>query len=285
MRNKPVKYIDQVTRPVVRSCPCAVDHISCGYVVISHIIGCPYDCSYCFLHTFYGKDEIVVYNNESDILAQVSNYLSKADRPLRLGTGQYSDSLALPEAISLAKKLVGFFAGQSEHLFEIKTKSDAVDELLDLDHKGRTVVAWSLNPEKIVRSEECGAGSLMERIQAAKKCVAAGYPVGFHFDPIIHYSDWEEDYQKVVDLIFSEIDQKNIAWISLGALRYKKERYSEQVRVEIFKKMNEFIRSHSKEVFIYLCMESEDVWEASGINNSGSKYEKYFKFFRTAANQ
>lgn len=278
---KKVKYIDQVKRPVVRPCPCAVDHISCGYVVISHIIGCPYNCSYCFLHTFYGKDEIVVYNNEADIVAQVSDYLSKADRPLRLGTGQYSDSLALPEAVSLAKKLVGCFAGQNDHLFEIKTKSNAVDELLDLDHKGRTVVAWSVNPEGIVRSEEFGAVSLKERIQAAKKCVQAGYPVGFHFDPIISYPGWEKDYQEVVNLIFSAIEAKDIAWISLGALRYKKERYPEQLRVEIFKKMHEYIRAHSPGVFVYLCMEGEDVWQASGINNSGSKYEKYFKFFRT----
>ena len=278
---KVVKHIDQVKRPVVRPCPCAVDHISCGYVVISHIIGCPYDCSYCFLHAFYGKDEIVVYNNEADILAQVSDYLARADRPLRLGTGQYSDSLALPEAISLAKRLVVYFAGQSEHLFEIKTKSAAVDELLTLDHKGKTVVAWSVNPEGVVRSEEFGAVSLRERIQAAKKCAQAGYPVGFHFDPIIHYSGWEEDYTNVIDLIFSEIDPKNIAWISLGALRYKKERYPEQVRVEIFKKMHQYIRAHSRDVFIYLCMESEDVWQESMIKNqSENSCQRYFQFYK-----
>ena len=279
---KKIKYIDSVKRPVVRPCPCCVDHLSCGYVVISHIIGCPYNCSYCFLHTFYGKDEIVVYNHETDIVAQVADYLSKADRPLRLGTGQYSDSLAMPEAVSLAKKLVQFFAGQTEHLFELKTKSAAVEELLDLDHQEKTVVAWSVNPEQIAKREELEAEDLGTRLAAARKCAAAGYPVGFHFDPIYHYPGWEKDYQGVVDLIFSEIDPARIAWISLGALRYKKDRYPEQVRVEIFKKMLELIRAHSKEVFVYLCMESEDVWEAAGIKNSEQNcFARSFKFFKT----
>jgi len=121
-------------------------HVSCNYTVISHIIGCPFDCTYCFLHTFYGKDEIVVYNNEEDIIRQVENYLKEADGPQRLGTGQYSDSLAMSEARSLAVKLVKFFAQQKDHIFELKTKSDQVDDLLDLDHQGRTVVAWSFNP-------------------------------------------------------------------------------------------------------------------------------------------
>ncbi|MDD5382215.1 MAG: hypothetical protein PHH60_00975 [Candidatus Margulisbacteria bacterium] len=263
--SKPIKYIDKVKRPIIGPCPCAVGHISCGYTVISQILGCPYNCSYCFLHTFYGRDEIVIYDNEKDILDQVANYLAKAKQPLRVGTGQYSDSLALPEAVSLAVKLVNLFAGQKEHTFELKTKSANIDQLLSLDHRDRTVVAWSVNPEQIVRTEELGTEELKNRISAAKKCVAAGYPVAFHFDPIILYDGWEGDYQAVVDLIFSTVGPEHIAWISLGALRYKKKRYPETVRIDLFRKMDRFIRAHSKDVKVYLCMESQAVWQGSGI--------------------
>ncbi|MBU0671930.1 MAG: hypothetical protein KJ732_02755 [Candidatus Margulisbacteria bacterium] len=304
--NKKIKHINKVKLPIIRPCPCAVNHVSCGYIVISHILGCPFNCSYCFLHTFYGKDEIVVYDNEADIVAQVSNYMKAAKKPLRIGTGQYSDSLALPEARSLAIKLVNFFVQQKDHLFELKTKSDQVDDLLTLDHKGRTVVAWSVNPEKIAASDELGAVSLGERLNAARKCVEAGYPVAFHFDPIIYYSGWADDYKEVVDLIFAEIKPQNIAWISLGALRYQPElkdiiekrfpdsritweereagedgkmRYLKPVRIKMFQKMNEFIRQRSKEVYVYLCMESADVWQKSGIENQDNNpYAKYFKY-------
>ncbi len=146
------------------------------------------------------------------------------------------------------------------------------------------------------------------RIKSAKKCLEAGYPVAFHFDPVIFYSGWDKDYKEVIDLIFSEIDPEDIAWISLGALRYPPElkdiiegrfphsqitweelgagedgkmRYSKQIRIEIFKRMQAFIRSHSKDVYVYLCMESIDVWKGSGIqNHEDNPYQGYFNFFR-----
>ncbi|MEA3493510.1 MAG: DNA photolyase [Candidatus Margulisiibacteriota bacterium] len=307
---KKIKYIKKVKRPVVRPCPCAVGHISCNYVNISHILGCPYNCSYCFLHTFYGKDEIVVYDNEEDILNQLSAYMKSAKEPLRIGTGQYSDSLALDKKVPFAQKLIEFFAGQDKHLLELKTKSAEVDHLLNqnLNHNCKSIFAWSVNPEKIVKSDEEGSVPLAERINAAKRCSAAGYPVAFHFDPIIHYSGWEEDYKGVIDLIFSNIDPENIAWISLGALRSPPElkdiikkrffhscitweemelgedgkiRYFKPIRIEIFKRMHEIIRSYSRDVYVYLCMERIEVWNESGLNNMEKHpYAGFFKFFR-----
>lgn len=306
-----IKRIKKVKRPVVRPCPCATGHISCNYKVVSHILGCPFNCSYCFLHTFYGKDEIVVYDNNDDIIAQVSVRLRAAEEPLRIGTGQYSDSLALDQGTGLSSRLIELFAQQEKHLLELKTKSAEVDHLLDLDHKGRTVFAWSVNPEKIVVSDEAGSVSLAERISAAKKCVKAGYPVAFHFDPIIYYPGWEKDYRGVVELIFSRIGPEKVAWMSLGALRFAPElkgiiqerfpdssitfdkmrvgedgkmRYPVKMRTEIFGRMHALIRSCSQDVYVYLCMESAEVRDGAGIKNSeNNPYQSYFNYFKTGA--
>ena len=48
----------------------------------------------------------------------------------------------------------------------------------------------------------------------------AGYKVAFHFDPMIHYPDWEKGYQDLVDQILDAVPPDRIAWISLGTLRY-----------------------------------------------------------------
>ena len=308
MTNEGIKYIDKVKGPLVRLCPGAINHLCCGYVVVSHILNCPYNCSYCYLHTFFGKDEIVVFNNEEEVVKQVKTYLEKSEDMLRVGTGEYSDSLAMPEAVSLGRKLVKLFAAQKKHFLELKTKSDNVSELFNLKHNGQTVIAWSLNPEKIAKEEELGAPSLARRLAAAKKCVKAGYPVAFHFDPIIFYPGWEKDYEEVVDLIFSNVSEKDIAWISLGALRFpaaqqeimekkfktkipfdhlsrglddNKLRYPESLRVELFGHVYNLIRSVAKEVYIYLCMENGDVWQKSKIKNEANNpYKKYFKFFK-----
>lgn len=164
---KTIKYINKVKRPLVRPCPCATSHISCGYINISHILGCPYDCSYCFLRTFYGRDEIVVYDNGADLLAQVASFMASRKKPGRIGTGQYSDSLALDKQTGLSKKLIELFADQTTHLLELKTKSAEVDHLLGLDHQEKTIVAWSVNPEQIAQREEVGAVSLAARLNAA----------------------------------------------------------------------------------------------------------------------
>jgi spore photoproduct lyase len=298
---KAIKYIHKVKSPLIRPCPGAKNHLCCNYVVISHILGCPFNCSYCYLHTFFGKDEIVVYEDTEKIIAEVKGYMEKGVDPLRIGTGEFSDSLALPEAAALGEKLVKLFAGQDKHLLELKTKSVNVDGLLILDHRGQTVVAWSVNPELIIRHEEHGAASLKERLEAARKVVAAGYRVAFHFDPVINFPRWENEYQRVIDLILEAVPERSIAWVSLGALRFPaaqkkimeeklksnidfsflesgsdtKLRYSEELRIELLGQIYRFWRSRSKDIYIYLCMETEKVWSKIGINNQPSPYFKF----------
>ena len=37
-------------------------------------------------------------------------------------------------------------------------------------------------------------------------------------------------------------------------------RYFEPLRIEMFHRMYEWIREYSSDVFVYLCMESDEVW-------------------------
>jgi spore photoproduct lyase len=60
-------------------------------------------------------------------------------------------------------------------------------------HGGHTIISWSLNPERVIHSEEHKSASLAERISAARQCQEWGYPVGFHFEEIVavnHPSDY-----------------------------------------------------------------------------------------------
>ena len=66
-------------------------------------------------------------------------------------------------------------------MLELKTKSDCVDLILDAEHRGRTVVSWSLNTEYIINHEESGTASLQRRLDAMKKVHDSGYLLGLHF--------------------------------------------------------------------------------------------------------
>ena len=73
----------------------------------------------------------------------------------RVGTGEITDSLALEPLTGMVGALMPYFVEQPNVLLELKTKSDCVDSLLDFDPKGRIVVAWSMNPQRVI---DCGRG-------------------------------------------------------------------------------------------------------------------------------
>jgi len=183
---------------------------------------------------------------------------------------------------------VEWFASQETMILELKTKSVRIDHLLDLQHGGQTVVSWSLNPQSIIDAEEHGAPGLAERLRAARTCQEAGYPIGLHFDPMIPDESWEKEYKALVEEIFRYVDPRGIIWISLGGLRFPpsmrsiiqdrfpqsrillgelfpardgKFRYLETIRVDMFKKMLTWLREIDPGLFVYLCMESHEVWK------------------------
>lgn len=297
-----VKYVSSVKNPLIKPCPCAKNHKSCGYFVISQIVGCPYNCVYCYLSTFYGEDEIVVVTDEDRILKETKELMDSNPRSLRIGTGEFSDSLSMPEAVSIAKKLVKLFSGQKKDLLELKTKSTNVSELLDLDHNGQTVIGWSVNPECIAKTEEPNAPTLPQRLKAAKECAKAGYSISFHFDPIIYFRGWEGEYAGVVEQIFDNVPARQIAWISLGGLRFpikqkdimlnkyetkivfsyleqgqdNKLRYPKNLRIDLFTHVCEIIHKQDKDLYLYLCMEEKTVIESLDHFINRGRFSGYF---------
>jgi spore photoproduct lyase len=272
----------------LKPCPGTSRHICCGYYVINAITNCPMDCSYCVLQGYLNNPFLTLYSNWDDLLQEIEGFLATGRTPLsRLGTGELSDSLALESIYPISQFLVPFFA-EKNAILELKTKSIGVERLLSLDHRGRTVVSWSLNPPQVIEEEERETASLEERIHAAKRCQDAGYPLGFHFDPMIDYEGWEKGYEGLIDSLFRQIDPKRVVWISMGGFRYPaqlkgvveerfpqtriflgelfpgrdgKFRYLKGIRTEMYRKMVKWLKRVSPDLFVYLCMESREVWE------------------------
>ena len=84
-------------------------------------------------------------------------------------------------------------------MFELKTKTTLIDNFIKEEHNKKTICAWSLNTKKINSDEESLAPTLEERLIAAERCQQAGFRLAFHFDPMIYYEGWENDYRYVVE--------------------------------------------------------------------------------------
>ncbi len=265
------------------------DYLSCDYFTLHVAEGCDLECSYCILQAYLTNPLLTVFVNLEEMLGNLQKtLLENRHRFWRIGTGQLADSLSLDPLTAFSETLVPFFAGQDNAVLELKTKSDHIERLLKMKSAGRTIVSWSLNPDRIQREEEHKCASIDERLAAAKKILEeTDYRIGFHLDPIIDTPGWERDYEGLLEKIFSRIDAERIVWMSLGCLRFMprlkgimqrrfpnsklplaewgvgmdgKFRYLKSRRVEIYKRMIEMIRRRTRAMTLYLSMESPEVW-------------------------
>ena len=283
-------YLAKHKGEFLKKCPGSEGQVCCNYFVINFASNCPMDCSYCYLQEYLAHNPALkVFANIDDLLTEADELLGKHRRYFfRIGTGEITDSLVLDPYIGFTREVVPFFAEQPNVLLELKTKSNCVDDLLTLDPKGRVVVSWSMNPQPVIDADEHGTASLQERLQAARLCQDAGYRLGFHFDPMIEYPDWEKDYEEMVERLFATVDWRRISWLSMGVLRNTpglkramrerlprtrlvaaeqvpgpdgKLRYFQPLRIAMYRKMLRWIRRSAPTVKVYLCMESKHVWE------------------------
>jgi spore photoproduct lyase len=287
-KGKRVLYITSKAGGMVKDCPATLNpYICCRYYVINQLTQCPMDCTYCILQGYLNSPVITLYTDIDEVFSNIDQLIiDQPGRLFRFGTGELTDSLALDNLTGLSTDFIQFFNDKRNTLIEFKTKSDRIENLL-MGSSHNVVVSWSINPQEIVEKEEIGTCSMIKRLQAAKQCQDAGYLLGFHFDPILWIPDWESAYKNVVDQIFSVINGARIAWISLGSFRYPsqlkpiiekrfpqssiiyeemitgmdgKERYPKPLRIELYKKLIDWLKEKERDLFIYLCMESSDVW-------------------------
>jgi len=274
-----------------RPCPGTKAYTCCGYRIFHIGQGCPLDCSYCILQAYFNEPWLSVFINLWDQGLEELTVAWEELRPgqvLRIGTGEFTDSAALDPLTDLNRRLVVFFAQQDQSVLELKTKTTNIATLEGLDHRRRTIVAWSVNTPRIVATEEHRAPGLEERLAAASKVVSWGYPVAFHFDPIIYYPGAEEEYEAVARRLLETVSPSNIVWISLGSLRYMpvlkdialsrfpytkifseefvvgldgKRRYFRDLRVSLYRRLYRVIKEIAPNLCVYLCMESPEVWQ------------------------
>ncbi|MCK5437520.1 MAG: DNA photolyase [Desulfobulbaceae bacterium] len=272
-----------------KSCPGTREYRCCGYYVLNIGMNCPMDCVYCILQAYLNNPWLSFFVNVDDLLSELTQAVVVQNKGfLRIGTGEFTDSMALDRLTRLSGILVEFMRDKDSAILELKTKATVVDHLKDLDHGGRTILAWSLNSQEVMAREEFRTAPFEARLAAAADCASWGYRLAFHFDPIIYHPGWKEGYAETVERLFDSVPKESIVWISMGALRFLpalksiagkrfpnsrffheefvpgldgKSRYFRSLRVEMYKHLFDLIsRRASSDTCVYFCMESDEIW-------------------------
>jgi len=272
----------------LRSCPGTRHYHCCGYQIVHFGTQCSLGCTYCILQAYFQNQGLRLFGNIEDLFEELARTLdARRDCLFRIGSGEFTDSLLLDPWTGFSEWLVPFFADRPNAVLELKTKTTHIDNLERLDHRGHTLVAWSLNAAPVRAREESRGASLAERLEAARRVQSWGYPLAFHFDPMIDIPDWQRHYGEVLERLFQAVDPARVVWISLGAFRFMPElkemiqaryprsliaygefvrgldgkmRYFRDIRVEFYRFMADSIARVDPGIRVYLCMESDDVW-------------------------
>ena len=298
----------------LKPCPGTREYICCGYQILNVGTNCPLNCSYCILQAYFNHPNLRVHVNiEKEIDGVFQAIDREPDRIFRVGTGEFTDSLALDPVTGWSRIIVPGFSRRKNSVLELKTKTTNTRLLLESPYRDRIIVSWSLNSPFVCAREEHGAAALRARLESARQCQEEGFTIGFHFDPLISHRDWRDGYRRTVDLMDRYVDPRGIIWMSLGSFRFMpalrpvirrrhpktsvlngefivgldgKMRYFKPVRMELYRFLKELLSRWHPDLGLYLCMESDEVWLESmgwspGTSQGLSSYldQRVVKFF------
>ena len=175
---------------------------------------CFYGCAYCYLAGTNGvwhSPTVRVYVNLPEIVEEIERRANSLGTMTTFYLGKLQDGLSLDPLTAYSSVLVPFFGRHPWARLLVQTKSDSVDQLLDLDHCGHTTLSWSLNPAEIVREYESNVPSVEERIVAMRRCAERGYPVHALIQPFVPVEGWEEIYESFVCKLIERVPLQELS--------------------------------------------------------------------------
>lgn len=307
--SKRLLYLTEHSGHFFKRCPGAQPGLACcNYFVLNLGLQCDMNCSYCYLQSYINTPVLTVYSNLEKAINELKEMMTTYPKhSYRVGTGETIDSLSLDPLTNYSRRLIEFFRDYPHWRLEFKTKSDYVDQFLDVEHAGNVIASWSINPQEIVEREEINTASLERRLAAARKCLDKGFPIAFHIDPMIYFDGWKEAYKALVDEVCAQFSPDDLPYISLGALRFQpqqksmmrerfgmkswvlqsemhlsqdgKMRYDQAIRKEMFDFVLSRFKSHNPKWKVFLCMETPETW-ISTYDSAPAKVSELKELFK-----
>jgi len=193
--------------------------------------------------------------------------------------------------------MVPFFAQHQQARLIVLTKSANVENLLDLDHRGHTILSWSLNPAGISSVFEHNVPLPEQRLAAMQRCAEAGYPLRALIMPIIPVVDWQTVYTEFLEILLRMVPLQRITLGQIcsysGALTLMEGKLSKEnpiswqldrrkstdgrvrfpfdLRVRVYQYLIDRIRRIQPDVDIGLCLEEHRTFEVLNLQDAVSR--------------
>jgi len=163
----------------------------------TQILGCIYNCEYCYIGGMYPCGYPVIFVNENDFLNEASKLKNSF-----IAISYESDLLAFEGIYPFHKKWINLAKDNSDLLIESRTKSTNT-KLLPPNPPKNFLLTFSLSPLEVNRFEK-KTPNLIKRIEAIKIALNKGYNIEIVIDPIIKIDNFKEIYKNFIDTLKKE---------------------------------------------------------------------------------
>ena len=185
------------------------NHKTSDFLVPYTSSGCTASCMYCYLVCNYNKCAYLrLFVNREKMLEKIIKTSEQSDKELTFEIGSNSDLILENTITGNLPWTIENFKNTSKGILTFPTKFDMVDDILDIDHKGKIVVRMSVNPEEIINKVEFGTSRLKGRIEAINKLKEAGYKIGILIAPVILVHNWKQLYLELIQILNQELSDK-----------------------------------------------------------------------------
>ena len=198
--------------------------------------GCIGKCQYCYLNTNLSDKPYTKVNvNIEDILNRAQEYIDERLPDITIFEGSAtSDPVPVEPYTKSLKQTIEFFAKSENGRFRFVTKYNDIDDLLDIEHNGKTEIRFTINTQKVIKDYENLTASINKRIEASCKIAKAGYPLGFIIAPIFIYDGWKEDYKEMLIKLSESLPQTLKYPLTFEVISHRYTTRAKNVITEIF---------------------------------------------------
>jgi len=177
--------------------------------------GCVFRCAYCG----FGRRVHFTLDVER-LIGELDSVFAKYPAQRLYKFSNMTDLPAFEPEIDIIPPMVRRFAREKDRYLMLFTKSDNVAFLRDLDHRGHTIMSWSLTADSASRLLDKRTATMDERIATMAAMQKAGYVVRARLSPIIPLRNWEQEYRDLFERMFARVQPDLVTLELLGWMKF-----------------------------------------------------------------
>ena len=173
--------------------------------------GCVFRCAYCGFGRY-----VVFYLDVERFMDGLDGIFARYPSQRLYKYSNMTDLPAFEPELDAIPPMVARFSREADRYLMLFTKSDNVGFLGNLDHRGRTIVSWSLTCDTASRLVDKRTPGMAGRIDAMAFAQKAGYPVRARLSPIVPVANWRGEYAGLFEALLARVRPDLITLELLG---------------------------------------------------------------------